>query len=481
MDNRDTRFCSSSSFGLHICQNDETAYPDARDRRYCGSNYDALGNFRFVNIPDSEQPESYISDLNWGESNFDSLGLAFTTIFQCITLAGWGELMYHVQDSTGDALGAAYFVSLIIICYYFGMQLLLATISQNYEEAVEDTGLNTKLGSLKDYILHRIYVKGMLSSSSNKSNDDNSSDGHVINYTGEMDDEDYILRFDLVGYCKAIIESKTFDHFTLIVIVLNTAVISMDHYPSTTKFSNSLDLLESIFTMLYLLEMILKIIGMGLIKYLGNSSCQIDGPITLLSFIVLCFQPPVAFGGEDDGKVSPLSSLRCVRLFKLFRLVQIFLKSKRITVLINAIMKTINKIYSFLLILFIIVYIYAVIGMQLFANKFRFDTNGYPIRNIRSPEWFAADEVPRTCFDSFPEAMIAAFQIITMDSWDGVMFTMIRSNGRRISLLYLITLTVFGSYVLMNLFLGEIFIIKGFMPIYTLLKLIALTLLLPFV
>lgn len=34
---------------------------------------------------------------NWGITNFDNFGLAMLTVFQCVTLEGWTEVLYNVS------------------------------------------------------------------------------------------------------------------------------------------------------------------------------------------------------------------------------------------------------------------------------------------------------------------------------------------------------------------------------------------------
>lgn len=35
---------------------------------------------------------------NFGITNFDNFGLAMLTVFQCITLEGWTDILYHVSS-----------------------------------------------------------------------------------------------------------------------------------------------------------------------------------------------------------------------------------------------------------------------------------------------------------------------------------------------------------------------------------------------
>jgi len=37
---------------------------------------------------------------NDGITNFDNFGLAMLTVFQCVTLEGWTEMMYYVSTAS---------------------------------------------------------------------------------------------------------------------------------------------------------------------------------------------------------------------------------------------------------------------------------------------------------------------------------------------------------------------------------------------
>ena len=40
-----------------------------------------------------------IANLNYGITNFDNVGSAFLTIFQCITMEGWTKIMNIYEDA----------------------------------------------------------------------------------------------------------------------------------------------------------------------------------------------------------------------------------------------------------------------------------------------------------------------------------------------------------------------------------------------
>lgn len=62
----------------------------------CGS-----GGFQCDNVG----PEYYCSRRfwegpNWGITNFDNFGLAMLTVFQCVTLEGWTDVLYNVRSTS---------------------------------------------------------------------------------------------------------------------------------------------------------------------------------------------------------------------------------------------------------------------------------------------------------------------------------------------------------------------------------------------
>ena len=76
-----------------------------------------------------------------------------------------------------------------------------------------------------------------------------------------------------------------------------------------------------------------------------------------------------------------------------------------------------KSMQNFLVVLFLFVFLFALIGMHFYANLFRFDAQGFVITEVNSPEWIYAPDRPRSTFDNFTLAFLAVFQIITIDNW----------------------------------------------------------------
>jgi len=61
--------------------------------RPCGKGYECRSEVGWV-------CDAYWVGPNRGITSFDNFGLAMLTVFQCITMEGWVEVMYDVRTST---------------------------------------------------------------------------------------------------------------------------------------------------------------------------------------------------------------------------------------------------------------------------------------------------------------------------------------------------------------------------------------------
>jgi hypothetical protein len=82
------------------------------------------------------------------------------------------------------------------------------------------------------------------------------------------------------------------------------------------------------------------------------------------------------------------------------------------------------------------IFMYAILGMQLFGGKFNFD-----------------EGVPRQNFDSLTWAFISVFQMLTEEGWDAIMYNGMRATSWY-SCIYFVSWMILGVYVLLNMFLA---------------------------
>ena len=105
---------------------------------YCGSLVDRNDRVGDVyNVTDLYR-DSVIPELNFNVINFDHIGSAFLTIFQCITMEGWTNVMYIYQDAFDYYFVTSYFITCIIICSFFLLNLTIAVMLMEYEKLDKD-------------------------------------------------------------------------------------------------------------------------------------------------------------------------------------------------------------------------------------------------------------------------------------------------------------------------------------------------------
>lgn len=106
--------------------------------------------------------------------------------------------------------------------------------------------------------------------------------------------------------------------------------------------------------------------------------------------------------------------------------------------LVASLLNSIQSIASLLLLLFLFIVIFALLGMQVFGGKFNFDST---------------QDKPRHNFDSFWQSLLTVFQILTGEDWNAVMYDGIQAYGGVSSIgilacIYFIILFICGNCIL---------------------------------
>jgi voltage-gated sodium channel len=96
------------------------------------------------------------SHHQYQNADFTTLGHAFITLFQLMTLDGWSDMMYSASASYNDSwLIKSYFVSFVILTAIVSFNVFVAVLtSQVHEKVVEDQKMNKKqITQLEDEVL----------------------------------------------------------------------------------------------------------------------------------------------------------------------------------------------------------------------------------------------------------------------------------------------------------------------------------------
>nr|XP_047910200.1 voltage-dependent R-type calcium channel subunit alpha-1E isoform X7 [Anser cygnoides] len=231
---------------------------------------------------------------------------------------------------------------------------------------------------------------------------------------------------------RHMVKSQVFYWIVLSLVALNTACVAIVHHNQPAWLTHFLYYAEFLFLGLFLLEMSLKMYGMGPRLYFHSSFNCFDCGVTVGSIFEVVwaiFRPGTSFG---------ISVLRALRLLRIFKITKYWASLRNLVV---SLMSSMKSIISLLFLLFLFIVVFALLGMQLFGGRFNF-----------------IDGTPSANFDTFPAAIMTVFQILTGEDWNEVMYNGIRSQGGvrsgMWSSIYFIVLTLFGNYTLLNVFLA---------------------------
>jgi hypothetical protein len=119
----------------------------------------------------------------------------------------------------------------------------------------------------------------------------------------------YITKFRQL--ISRFVGSKYFRRIVLSAIVINTLSMGIEYHGQPPSLTNALEYSNLVFTSLFAIEMILKIIADGCLKYIKNAYNLFDGAIVLMSVIEL--------QGNQNSGLSVLRTFRLLRVLKLVR------------------------------------------------------------------------------------------------------------------------------------------------------------------
>uniref|UniRef100_A0A669AWK2 Voltage-dependent L-type calcium channel subunit alpha n=1 Tax=Oreochromis niloticus TaxID=8128 RepID=A0A669AWK2_ORENI len=408
---------------------------------------------------------------NNGITNFDNFLFAMLTVFQCITMEGWTDVLYWMNDAMGFELPWVYFVSLVIFGSFFVLNLVLGVLSGEFSKEREKAKARGDFQKLREKQQLEEDLKGYLDwiTQAEDIDPENEEEGDeegkrnrelpgfnvffiptsetesvtTDNHNGEEDKSPCCgplcrqwRRWNRFcrRKCRAAVKSVTFYWLVIILVFLNTLTISSEHYNQPDWLTEVQDVANKVLLALFTLEMLVKMYSLGLQAYFVSLFNRFDcfvvcGGIVETILVELAIMSPLG-----------ISVLRCVRLLRIFKVTRHWASLSN---LVASLLNSMKSIASLLLLLFLFIIIFSLLGMQLFGGKFNFDET----------------VTKRSTFDNFPQALLTVFQILTGEDWNTVMYDGIMAYGGPASsgmvvCIYFIILFICGNYILLNVFLA---------------------------
>uniref|UniRef100_A0A182J185 Ion transport domain-containing protein n=1 Tax=Anopheles atroparvus TaxID=41427 RepID=A0A182J185_ANOAO len=214
---------------------------------------------------------------------------------------------------------------------------------------------------------------------------------------------------------KKLVDHKYFQQGILLAILINTLSMGIEYHDQPVELTAIVETSNIVFSIIFAVEMVLKVISEGPFRYVANGFNVFDGVIVILSIVEL----GQAYLGEGQGN-SGLSVLRTFRLLRILKLVRFMPNLRRQLFVMLRTMDNVAIFFS-LLILFIFIF--------------------------------------RKHFNNILWATVTVFQILTQEDWNVVLFNGMEKTSHWAAL-YFVTLMTFGNYVLFNLLVA--ILVEGF-------------------
>uniref|UniRef100_A0A8C2F1B8 Voltage-dependent L-type calcium channel subunit alpha n=1 Tax=Cyprinus carpio TaxID=7962 RepID=A0A8C2F1B8_CYPCA len=414
---------------------------------------------------------------NGGITNFDNFFFAMLTVFQCITMEGWTDVLYWMNDAIGFELPWVYFVSLVIFGSFFVLNLVLGVLSGEFSKEREKAKARGDFQKLREKQQMQEDLCGYMDWITQAEDiDEFDEDGNrreislpaseTASVNTENIDEEHtdccyfcvcllsraLRRWNrcIRRNCRTAVKSVTFYWLVLILVFLNTALSASEHYNQPDWLTDVQDIANKVLLSLFTVEMLLKMYSLGLqgyfVAFFNRFDCfVVCGGILETVLVEMEIMPPLG-----------ISVLRCVRLLRIFKVTRHW---TALSNLVASLLNSMKSIASLLLLLFLFLIIFALLGMQLFGGKFNFDET----------------QTKRSTFDSFPQALLTCFQILTGEDWNVVMYDGIMAYGGpvfpgMIVCLYFVILFICGNCILFYLKPVSLAYLLGFHFVYLILS-----------
>uniref|UniRef100_K3WQ22 Ion transport domain-containing protein n=1 Tax=Globisporangium ultimum (strain ATCC 200006 / CBS 805.95 / DAOM BR144) TaxID=431595 RepID=K3WQ22_GLOUD len=380
--------------------------------------------------------------------NFNNVLQGCQAFFEMTTTEGWVTIMLAGVDATEIDMQpipnyregwTLFFIAFILVGTFFVMQLFVGVVIENFnkmKEKLDGTYLlsNTQREWLiiNDSMLNLRPMRKM-KAPQNKTR-------RVLFYLAR---------------------SHNLEIVAMGCIMLNTMMMALNYFGEDDMYKAAIEYSNYVFAFIFTLEAVVKIAGLG--RYYWKDSWNIfDFLIVSGSLLGMLY---TWIGGSSVGTVA--GAVRSFRTWRLFRLVQ---SAPSLRQLFNTLLITLPSLVSIGGLLFLIFFIYAAMGVQLFA-KVKFGDLVTPTAN----------------FQTIARAMVTLVRCATGERWNDLMYElssqddcvedppynpemcgfnntagckMLNGCGSPVAYAYFYSFTLLVTFILLNIFIAVI--LEGF-------------------
>uniref|UniRef100_A0A671X5Q9 Voltage-dependent L-type calcium channel subunit alpha n=1 Tax=Sparus aurata TaxID=8175 RepID=A0A671X5Q9_SPAAU len=384
---------------------------------------------------DNSLQDTVLAKREWLNSdfNFDNVLYGMLALFTVSTFEGWPKLLYKAIDSDEEDQGpvfnnrvdvSIFFIIYIILIAFFMMNIfvgfVIVTFQEQGEEEYKDCELDKNQRQCVQYALKARPLRC------------------------------YIPKNPYQYRVWYIVTSCYFEYLMFFLIMLNTLCLGMQHCNQSDHVTKLSDTLNLIFTVLFTVEMILKLMAFKARGYFGD-------PWNVFDFVIVIGSVVDVILSEVDASENASVSITFFRLFRVMRLVKLLNRSEGIRNLLWTFIKSFQALPHVALLIVMLFFIYAVIGMQIFGKVALVD--GTQINRNNN-------------FQAFPQAVLMLFRCATGEAWQEVMMASMYGKkcdpksdflpgeeytcGSNFAVFYFLSFYCLCAFLILNLFVAVI-------------------------
>uniref|UniRef100_A0AAN0LJ60 Multifunctional fusion protein n=3 Tax=Arthropoda TaxID=6656 RepID=A0AAN0LJ60_9ACAR len=375
--------------------------------------------------------------------NFDNVLNGYLSLFQVATFKGWIEIMYHAIDSKEkdqqpqsdvNIYMYLYFVFFIIFGSFFTLNLFIGVIIDNFNEQKKKAGGSLEMFMTED---QKKYYNAMKKMSTKK----------PIKAIPRPRIKIQAVIFDITT-------NKKFDMIIMLFILMNMVIMALDQFKASEQYNRILESFNLFFIAVFTAECLLKLFALRLYYF--------KEPWNLFDFVVVILSIIGTILREWMLRVSISPTLlRVVRVVKIGRVLRLVKGARGIRTLLFALAMSLPALFNICLLLFLVMFIYAIFGMSFFMNV---------------KKRYGIDDTFN--FGTFFKSFILLFQMCTSAGWDGVLAAIMDDNNcytdeemaklvgddnlpgncgnKGIAIAYLISYLIISFLVIINMYIAVI-------------------------
>ncbi|XP_033240515.1 voltage-dependent calcium channel type A subunit alpha-1 isoform X22 [Drosophila miranda] len=363
--------------------------------------------------------------------HYDNVAAAMLTLFAVQTGEGWPQVLQHSMAATYEDRGPIqnfriemsifYIVYFIVFPFFFVnifVALIIITFQEQGEAELQDGEIDKNQKSCIDFTIGARPLERYMPKNRN-----------TFKYK--------VWR---------IVVSTPFEYFIMMLIVFNTLLLMMKYHNQGDMYEKSLKYINMGFTGMFSVETVLKIIGFG-VKNFFKDPWNIFDLITVLGSIVDALW--MEFGSNSIN-------VGFLRLFRAARLIKLLRQGYTIRILLWTFVQSFKALPYVCLLIAMLFFIYAIIGMQVFGNiKLGTVENSITRHNN---------------FQSFIQGVMLLFRCATGEAWPNIMLACLKGKacdedaekgpgeycGSTLAYAYFVSFIFFCSFLMLNLFVAVI-------------------------